>query len=373
MGQVCSISSGESDTQDAVDDGAYAFFDRSRTVKRSSRFLYDCEALIIPGEGKEFLPRHFVGKFDLHQRAYALFNFSAQIDPRFLYFYLHHFRHYLPSVAVGATVKSLRRRHFEQLPVAITSISEQQRIIGILDEAFDGVAIAKANAEKNLQNARALFDTHLEFAFGIGGVEWKETSLQSVLKIQPRNGWSPPAANHSDSGTPVLTLSSVTGFQFRPEKIKHTSIPTDTHRHYWVSNDDLLISRSNTPQLVGHVAIASGINIPTIYPDLIMRMNPDPAQALTRFLWYQLRTQKLRIEIMGRAQGANPTMKKIDKEAVQTLPIKVPSLETQRRVVDSLDNAAEDAKHLATIYRRKLNAFDALKRSLLHQAFSGQL
>ena len=85
MGGLCSISSGESDTQDAVADGPYAFFDRSKTIKRSSRFLYDCEALIIPGEGKEFLPRHYEGKFDLHQRAYALFNFLPVIDVRFLF------------------------------------------------------------------------------------------------------------------------------------------------------------------------------------------------------------------------------------------------------------------------------------------------
>jgi hypothetical protein len=103
-----------------------------------------------------------------------------------------------------------------------------------------------------------------------------ETTLEKVLAVQPQNGWSPPAANHSDSGTPVLTLSSVTGFYFRPDKLKFTSASTDSRRHYWVKNGDFLITRSNTPELVGHVAIASGINEPTIYPDLIMRMNPSP-------------------------------------------------------------------------------------------------
>ena len=51
LGQLCSIKSGKSDTKDAVNDGEYAFFDRSRTIKKSTRYLYDCEALIIPGEG----------------------------------------------------------------------------------------------------------------------------------------------------------------------------------------------------------------------------------------------------------------------------------------------------------------------------------
>lgn len=139
MGQLCSITSGKSDTKDAVDDGPYAFFDRSRTIKRSSRFLYDCDALIIPGEGTEFLPRHFKGKFDLHQRAYALFDFVPQLDIKYLYYFLYHLSDYFPRVAVGATVKSLRRRHFEQLPVALTDLLEQKRIVAILDEAFEGI------------------------------------------------------------------------------------------------------------------------------------------------------------------------------------------------------------------------------------------
>lgn len=373
MGQLCSIKSGKSDTQDAVEDGMYAFFDRSRTIKRSSRYLFDCEALIIPGEGKEFLPKYFSGKFDLHQRAYALFDFSNRIDVKFLYYYLHHMSDYFPRVAVGATVKSLRLRHFEQLPVALTNLPEQQRIVSILDEAFDEIAAAKANAEKNLQNTRAIFESHLQSIFSQCNEKWRKAILREVLVAQPQNGWSPPAANHSDSGTPVLTLSSVTGFQFKPEKVKYTSAYTDSHRHYWVKNGDFLITRSNTPELVGHVAIASSIELPTIYPDLIMKMSPDSRTILTKFIYYQLRTPALRLEITGRARGANPTMKKISKEAVQTLPICVPPISVQNQIVTQLDILSDETKHLESIYEGKIAVLEKLKRSLLNQAFCGQL
>ena len=373
MGQLCSIKSGKSDTKDAVEDGAYAFFDRSRTIKKSSRYLFDCEALIIPGEGTEFLPKHFIGKFDLHQRAYALYDYSDRIDVRYLYYFLHHVSDYFPQVAVGATVKSLRLRHFEDLPVSLTSITEQQRIVGILDAAFDGIATAKANAEQNLQNARALFESFLQSVFTQRGEGWAETVLGKVLDTQPRNGWSPPSANHTDAGTPVLTLSSVTGFQFKPDKVKYTSAHVDARRHYWVKNGDFLITRSNTPELVGHVTIASGIEEPTIYPDLIMRMNPNSKEVLTEFLYYQLRTPALRSEITGRAQGVNPTMKKINKKAVQTLPICVPTIEVQKQIVARLNGLTVETQRLASLYQRKLAALAELKKSLLHQAFTGQL
>ena len=253
------------------------------------------------------------------------------------------------------------------------SLAEQQRIVGLLDEAFAGLATAKANAEKNLQNTRALFESHLQSVFTQRGPGWVETTLEKVLATQPQNGWSPPAENHSASGTPVLTLSSVTGFRFRPDKRKFTSAATDSKKKYWVKNGDLLITRSNTPELVGHVAIASGIEKPTIYPDLIMRMNPMPDSALTEFLYYHLRTPALRTEIMGRAQGANPTMKKISNGAVKTLPIAVPPIATQQAIVETLNDLSEETQRLARLYEQKLAALEALKKSLLHQAFTGAL
>ena len=253
------------------------------------------------------------------------------------------------------------------------ALPEQQRIVGILDEAFDGIATAKANAEKNLQNARALFESHLQSVFNQRGPEWEETTLERILIEQPRNGWSPPAANHSDSGVPVLTLSSVTGFKFRAGKIKFTSTKTDSRRHYWVKNGDFLITRSNTPELVGHVAIAAGITEPTIYPDLIMRMNPAPDRMLTKFLYYQMRAPSLRREITGRAQGANPTMKKISKSAVQSLPIHVPPLPLQKKITSQLAALAAETQRLEAVYQQKLAALGELKKSLLHEAFTGQL
>ena len=273
----------------------------------------------------------------------------------------------------GATVDTLTIQKLQCVEISVPSLAEQRRIVAILDEAFEGIATAKANAEKNLQNARSVFDVHLQSVFGQRDEGWEETTLEKVLAVQPQNGWSPPAANHADNGTPVLTLSSVTGFQFRPEKIKFTSAPTNAGRNYWVKNGDFLITRSNTPELVGHVAIAAGINRPTIYPDLIMRMNPAPDRLMTEFLYFQLRTVTLRKEIMSRAQGANPTMKKISNSAVRTLSIVVPPITVQREVVEILSGLESAVRRLESVYERKLAALDELKKSLLLQAFSGQL
>ena len=80
LGEVCEIRTGNANTEDAVENGVYAFFDRSKIIKRSSTYLFDCESIIIAGEGATFLPKFYSGKFNLHQRAYAIFNFFVEFN-----------------------------------------------------------------------------------------------------------------------------------------------------------------------------------------------------------------------------------------------------------------------------------------------------
>jgi len=174
-------------------------------------------------------------------------------------------------------------------------------------------------------------------------------------------------------GTPVLTLSSVTGFQYDGSRVKLSSAPTREDAHYWLKKGELLITRSNTRELVGHVAIYDGTPPKAICCDLIMKMQVDPTKTDLRFVYFYLRSPEMRSYITSRAQGASSTMKKIGKQVVQNIPIPVPSLEKQKSTAGMLDALETETQRLESIYQQKLAALDALKKSLLHQAFSGQL
>ena len=122
MGDIVTITNGNSNVQDAVTqskDDLYPFFDRSEDIKYLPTFLFDKEAIIYPGEGTEFMPRYFKGKFALHQRCYAIFDFNEIINARFLYFYLKTRNSYFVQNAVGSTVPSLRLDTFQKLKVII--------------------------------------------------------------------------------------------------------------------------------------------------------------------------------------------------------------------------------------------------------------
>ena len=131
LGEIAKITTGSSNRQDSILDGEYTFFDRSEDIRTSNIYLFDCEAIIVGGEGQDFIPKYFEGKFDLHQRTYAIMDFQ-NYDGKFLYYMIYHFRNYFLSQAVGSTVKSLRLPMFQKMSLKVPSIKEQEKIAQVL-------------------------------------------------------------------------------------------------------------------------------------------------------------------------------------------------------------------------------------------------
>lgn len=131
LGEIAKITTGSSNRQDSILDGEFTFFDRSQDIRTSNRFLFDSEAIIVPGEGQEFIPKYFIGKFDLHQRTYAIMDFKG-IDGKFIFYSIYFNSKHLNSHAVGSTVKSLRLPMFESMPINLPYIREQTKIANFL-------------------------------------------------------------------------------------------------------------------------------------------------------------------------------------------------------------------------------------------------
>jgi len=139
LSSISKITTGSSNREDSTNsDGDYTFFDRSEDIRTSHRYLFDDEAIIVAGEGSEFKPKYFNGKFDLHQRTYAILNLN--IIGKFLYFYIYKHRNYFLDNAVGSTVKSLRLPMFEQMPILLPTLPEQKKIADTLSSLDNLIA-----------------------------------------------------------------------------------------------------------------------------------------------------------------------------------------------------------------------------------------
>lgn len=139
LGEVAEIGTGKSNRQDEAEDGLYPFYVRSKNILRSSTYQFDETAIIIPGEGGIGDIFHYTeGKYALHQRAYRIkVNTENELFPKFLFYYMTNaFKQFILARCVGATATSIRKPMLADFPIPLPPLSEQRRIVDILDR-FD--------------------------------------------------------------------------------------------------------------------------------------------------------------------------------------------------------------------------------------------
>jgi type I restriction enzyme S subunit len=292
---------------------------------------------------------------------------ARSMDPYFLAELLRSptYRAELERASTGATMKNLSNATLAQLRVVVPNRQEQQRIVGILDDAFEAIAVAKANAEKNLQNVRDLFVSHLQDTFTQRG---NLVALSSLTTDIADGDHSPPPK--APTGIPFITISNVN---------------KETRRIDF--GDTFTVSREYFNSLKPHrrpkqgdvlYTVTGSFGIPILIEDdtefcfqrHIGLIRPK-ADVDSRWLAYAL----LSPQVFDQADaGATGTAQRTVSLGVLRA-IKIPSMpiDRQRTLVSRLDSLSAQVLRLKEINQAKLAALDELKKSLLHQAFSGRL
>ena len=151
LGEVAQVKTGSRNNENKVEDGQYPFFVRSEVVERINSYSYDCEAILVPGEGRIGDIFHYInGRFDVHQRVYAITNFSFDISAKFIYFYLSkYFGAWAMQNTVKATVDSLRLPTFLTFEMKLpSSLPEQTAIAEVLSDMDAELAALEQRRDK---------------------------------------------------------------------------------------------------------------------------------------------------------------------------------------------------------------------------------
>ncbi len=258
-------------------------------------------------------------------------------------------------------------RHYrllKELEIKYPPLAEQQRIVGLLDEAFEGLATAKANAEKNLQNARALFESHLQSVFTQRGPGWVEKKISEIAKHSL--GKMLDKAKNKGEPQPYLRNINVRWFMFDlSDLLKMPFLPTEAEK-YTAVKGDVLICEGGYP---GRAAIWAE-DYPIYFQKALHRVRFHQPE-LNKWFVYYLRAQDSSGQLKKHFSGTG--IQHFTGEVLARFPIPVPPLPELCRAVAMFDVLAEETQRLARLYERKLAVLEALKRSLLHQAFSGEL
>jgi type I restriction enzyme S subunit len=304
----------------------------------------------------------------LNQRvARIVINKSSSATREFLLLFLYSdwFREVLIEAGHGAAQQNVSTKDILLISIPIPPLAEQERIVGILDEAFEGIARAKANAEKNLQNARALFESHLQSVFTHRGDGWVEKRLEQIGKTQ--TGSTPKTSDQSQYGDFISF-------------VKPGDFNTDGSLDYdkdGLSESGLKSARKVSAGSVLMVCIGATIgkcgfcDRDVATNQQVNALTPSDGSSNT-FIYYQMLTEEFQRKVIHASGQA--TLPIINKSKWSALSIWLPpTVAEQKKIAAQFDALSRETQRLAAVYTRKLAALEGLKKSLLHEAFSGEL
>ena len=292
-----------------------------------------------------------------HDLGYAFGGFMGQITPssELVPRYLFHlmtsnlYKDFIDSLSDGANINNLKFDDLGRFSVPFPNLTEQHRIVAILDEAFAGIATAKANAEKSLRNTQSAFDEYVGAIFSAGS--WPSTTLDMISEnLDSRR--VPITKNVREAGSyPYYGASGI----------------VDYVADYIFDHDALLVSEDGANLLARSTPIAFSVS-GKYWVNNHAHILRFKDMATQKFVEHYLESIPLDDYITGAAQP------KLNQKALNSIPIPLPATVQKRaEVVSRIEAMRGEVSHLQSITTRKLAALDELKQSLLQQAFSGQL
>lgn len=364
IGDLTQIKTGKLDANASSEDGQYPFFTCSREPLKISTYSYDCECVLVAGNG-DLNVKYYNGKFDAYQRTYIIEdNGSGKLYMPYLYYFMEGYIEELRKQAIGGVIKYIKLGHLTDAMIELPSVDEQRSIVSVLEKA-KGI-VNKRNDEigalDDLIKARfvELFGNPIK-----NEKHWETCKLGNCLKridngksficdVQARTGDHPA----------ILRLSAVTYGDYRPEENKALLDEKQFVDSAEVHSGDLLFARKNTPELVGMAAYVYNTPIHLMMPDLIFRLVPNERMTAI-FLWQLINNREFRPVIQSIAGGSAKSMSNISKERLSNISVICPPIDEQIRLNEMIHQVD---KSKAAV-KKALEEAQILLDSLMQQYF----
>jgi type I restriction enzyme S subunit len=300
--------------------------------------------------------------FYLNQRV-GKFIPNKNIIKSYLYYFLSTKVEESLSIAAGAAQPNLSTEQINNFIIPVPSLSEQKKIVAILDKAFTAIDKAKANANQNLQNAKALFESYMQGVFENKGDDWDVTTLKEVCEI---------ASKFIDPRQiPFQNLIHIGAGNIKSKKGNLVNLKTAKEEKLisgkFLFDENMILYSKIRPYLMKVVNCDfKGLCSADIYPLL-----PFKDKMRKEFLYHLLLSKSFTdYAILGSQRAAMP---KVNREHLFKYKFQLPSLITQQLIVQKLDAFSIETKKLENHYQQKINDLEELKKSVLQKAFAGEL
>lgn len=271
----------------------------------------------------------------------------------------------------GATgIIHLSNKGIKSLEVPLPLLSEQQRIVAILDEAFAAIDQAKANLVRNLKNAKELFESYLQEVFENN--EWMPTTLKELTtKIgsgaTPRGGQK----SYKSEGISLVRSMNVHDWEFKDHNLAFINDKQAKDLDgVTLQEDDVLINITGAS--IARCCIFPKTYLPARVNQHVAIIRPKKGLLDPKFLNLLLTSRPYKNQLLLTGEkGA--TRQAVTKAQIESFRISIPPLLTQQSIVRQLDSLRAETQKLNLVYQKKLSDLDELKKSILQKAFTGEL
>ena len=283
---------------------------------------------------------------------------ESQVYPRFLLYFLSTIT--AQDLIQDHSYPSLNLPKIAEIKVNLPPLEEQKRIVAKLDQAFVGLAKAKENAEKNLQNARSLFESHLDSVFTQRGPGWKMEKLDVLTELA--RGHNPPKSKFIREQKPGY----VRFYQIRDGGSDDYAcyVPDTPQLHKMKKDDIMMVAYRHVGRAFRGVEGAFNVALCKISNARRDILDDD-------YLFHLIPSQYVKGELLKRSERS--LIPSMSIEHLRELRIPLPPLREQQHIVKLINSLSKETQRLARIYEQKLEALESLKKSILHEAFSGEL
>lgn len=288
---------------------------------------------------------------------------NEKFIPEFLYYFFLNFKEKLIAQAVGNAQPNISQTKIKNTLIPIISIEEQKQIVKLLDSAFEKIDQAKANLEKNIANAKELFQSKLNEVFSQRGDGWEERTLDEVCKITSKL-INPKEAKYQEllhvGGGNII---AETGELINLKTAKEEGLKSGK----FAFNTNVVLYNKIRPYLVKVTRPNfNGLCSADMYP-----LTPSKEKITKDFLYFLLISNDFtKYAISGSARAGMP---KVNRKHLFRYTFSLPSIKTQNNIIKDLDFLHRKSKMLKCKYNKKNVFLEELKKSLLQKAFSGEL
>lgn len=295
------------------------------------------------------------------------------LSPYFLFHYCATLKDKLLNLSGKTTIDFIPISRLRELEIPVPPLPEQQRIVSVLDEAFASIAQAKSNAERNLVNARELFESLVERLFENTGKGWKTEKLKKITtKIgsgaTPRGGGD----SYQAEGLSLIRSLNVHDMGFRMKKLAFLDDEqADKLSNVAVESGDVLLNITGAS--IARCCIVPDDVLPARVNQHVSIIRLVKDEMIPEFLHYALISKTNKDKLLNTGEKGGATRQALTKAQIEDFSVSYPPLAEQRAIVGRLEALSAETGRLEEIYEAKVEGLEELKRSVLGKAFGGEL